>query len=164
MRWWGKWEKPEIRSVRARDRGWGLFPPCSFALLPPGFFCRRQYCWWAKAKHVCPWVGAQVAERAEELSLRLCRLIGDTGTAGPPASGKWQLVQISHGQLPWVWAGNLGCGHVPSAGWGKKLHPGSWSVVTTASSWSQHEMDRMVQGQAVPVHLSGFAWYFPTTK
>lgn len=47
-----------------------------------------------------PGLGDRFQGEQQELFLRLCRVIGDTGTTRPPASGKGQLVQISHGQLP----------------------------------------------------------------
>lgn len=48
-----------------------------------------------------PGLGDRLQREQQELSLGLCRVIGYlAGTARPPASGKWQLVQITHGQLP----------------------------------------------------------------
>lgn len=55
----------ETRNQVSESLGQGMRPvPPMLALLPPGFCCRREYCWWAKAEHVCPWIGGQAAERA----------------------------------------------------------------------------------------------------
>lgn len=57
----------ETQNQVSESSGQGMRPvPSMLALLPQGFCCRREYCWWAKAKHVCPWARGQVAKRAAE--------------------------------------------------------------------------------------------------
>lgn len=50
-----------------------------------------------------------------------------------PGSGSWCR--------PEVWAGTLGCCHVPCAGWGKKLHPGSCWVGSYCNTSTQPVQD-----------------------
>lgn len=75
--------------------------------------------------------------------------------------------------LPEVWASKLGCGRVPCASQGKRLHPGSCLVVSRcntiakpaqAGRWHKAGQQHKAGQRAVPVCLSGSARSFPTIK